>query len=179
MRAMTVFAALAALSLGGCATPAKVRVHQADDAPPRCQTFAWHPVTGDAASFADQRVKAAAMTALRNKGYAIAEDQTAQADCKIAYHLRTREVPKAKPGVGVGVGGGSRGVGGGIGVTLPIGRQGGYSGTFTLDIIDAQQNAQVWSGALDVELKSAELSESDAARLVETVLREYPDSREP
>jgi hypothetical protein len=170
---MTVCAAWAALSLSGCAAPENVRVHQLEGALPSCRTFAWHPVSGDAASFSDQRVKSAALATLRQKGYAIEEEHP---DCRIAYQLRTQEIPKAKPGVGVGVGGGSRGVGGGIGVTLPIGRQAGYTGTFALDIIDAKQNAQVWSGALDVELAEAELSEADAQRLVDIVLNEYPDA---
>jgi hypothetical protein len=118
-------------------------------------------------------VKSAVLAQLKSKGY---EESSDKPDCKIAYHLTTREIPKAKPGVGVGVGGGSGGVGGGIGVSLPIGRKSGFTGTFTLDVIDATKNAQVWSGSLDTELAAQEVSEREANELATQVLAAYPDS---
>lgn len=161
-------------SLAGCASPsARVRVDQAEGGLPDCRTFAWHAISGDAASLSDQRVKAAVMAALEAKGY---EQATENPDCRIAYHMTTREIPKAKPSVGVGVGGGSRGVGGGIGVSLPVGRRAAYTGTFTLDVIDASKNAQVWSGSIDVELAEAELSEQDAHELAKEVLGAFPNA---
>lgn len=161
--------------LAGCTTPpADVRVDQAEGPLPNCRTFAWHAISGDAASFSDQRIKAAVMTQLKAKGYEEAADKP---DCKIAYQLTTREIPQSKPSVGVGVGGGSRGVGGGIGVSLPIGDKGGYTGTFTLDVIDAAKNAQVWKGSIDTDLKSAELADAEAQRLAEQVLAAYPNAQ--
>lgn len=158
-----------------CATSTEqVRVDQAEGGLPACRTFAWHATPGDAASFTDQRVRTAVMQQLKTKGYQEVDDK---ADCRIAYRLTTREIPKTKPGVGVGVGGGSRGVGGGIGVTLPIGRKSGFTGTFTLDVIDAAKNAQVWSGSLDTELEGSEVTEAEAADLAEQVLGRYPNSK--
>ncbi len=87
-------------------------------------------------------VKAAVLAQLEAKGCEQAADKP---ECRIAYHMTTREIPKAKPSVGVGVGGGSRGMGGGIGVSVPIGRRPAFTGTFTLDVIDAAKNAQVWA----------------------------------
>jgi len=167
--------ALAVLAIAGCAASgSQVRVDQAASGLPDCSTFAWHSTAEDVASFADQRVRAAVMNELKSKGYEEVTDKD-KADCRIAYHLAAREIPKAKPGVGVGVGGGSRGMGGGIGVTLPIGRKSGATGTFTLDVIDNAENAQVWSGSVDAELASVELTESEAIDLAAQVLAEFPD----
>lgn len=160
--------------LAACATPeTQVRVQQAEEGLPNCKSFAWYAAPGDVVSLADQRVRAAVMAQLAAKGYATVEEN---ADCRIAYALTTREIPKAKPGVGIGVGGGSHGVGGGIGVSLPVGRKAGHAGTFTLDVIDAAKNAQVWSGSLEVELDGAEPSDEEARKLAERVLSAYPDA---
>jgi hypothetical protein len=168
--------AAAAIVLAACASRAsQVRVDQAAGGLPNCRTFAWHAAPGDTASFSDQRVKAAVMSELKSKGY---EESADKADCKIAYHLTTREIPKAKPGVGVGVGGGSGGVGGGIGISLPIGKKSGFTGTFTLDVIDAAKNAQVWSGAIDAELATADISDEEAGALANDVLSAYPDKKD-
>jgi hypothetical protein len=165
----------AVVSLAGCAsTGPDVRVDQLESGLPDCKTFAWHSSSGDAASFSEQRVRIAVQQELEKKGYAIAAENPV---CKIAYHLTTREIPKPKPSVGVGVGGGSRGVGGGIGVSLPVGRKNGYTGTFTLDVIDASRNAQVWSGSVDVEVAEAELTDDEARKLAAIVLKRYPDAR--
>lgn len=170
----TLVASIAAIALTGCATSSeRVRVDQADGGLPNCRTFAWHAAPGDVTSLTDQRVRAAVMTQLKTKGYQEVADK---ADCRIAYHLTTRELPKAKPGVGVGVGGGSGGLGGGIGVSLPIGRKSGFTGTFTLDVIDSAKNAQVWSGSLDAELATAEVGEGEAKDLATEVLAAFPNS---
>ncbi len=161
--------------LAACATPSsQVRVDQAESGLPNCRTFAWHAPTGDLASLNDQRIRSAVMAQLKAKGYQEVADKP---DCRIAYQLTTREIPKAKPGVGVGVGGGSGGVGGGIGVSLPIGRKSGFTGTFVLDVIDSAKNAQVWSGSIDTELATAEPSESEARDLVQEVLSAYPNAQ--
>lgn len=166
--------ALLSILLAGCAAPgAKVRVDQAEGGLPDCRSFAWHPTSQDAVSLTDQRVHAAVMQRLEAKGYRqVAENP----DCRIAYHMTTRELPKARPGVGVGVGGGSRGVGGGIGVSVPVGRRAAYSATFTLDVIDASKNAQVWSGTISTEVSEPELTEREAKRLVDEVLGAFPDA---
>lgn len=166
---------LALAVLAGCASPpARVRVDQAEGGLPACHTFAWHAISGDAASLSDQRVKTAVLSQLKAKGY---EEAAEKPDCRIAYHMTTREIPKAKPSVGVGVGGGSGGLGGGIGVSLPVGKRPGFTGTFTLDVIDASKNEQVWSGAIDAELANAELTDEEARELAEEVLAAYPDAR--
>lgn len=167
---------LALVVLAGCATPSpRVRVDQAEGGLPACRTFAWQAISGDAASLTDQRVKAAVLQQLEAKGY---EQAAEKPECRIAYHMTTSELPKAKPSVGVGVGGGSRGMGGGIGVSVPIGRRPGFTGTFTLDVVDASKNAQVWSGSIDAQLEQAELSEEEAQQLVKEVLSAFPDAGE-
>lgn len=165
--------ALMAVAAAGCATQSsKVRVNSVEGPLPNCQTFAWNTAPGDTASLTDQRVRNQVMQTLQAKGYTEAADKP---DCRIAYHLATSEAPASKPRIGVGMGGGSGGIGGGIGVTLPIGKSKKQNGTFTLDVIDAAKNAQVWSGSVDASFSSAELSDEDAKVVVEKVLREYPD----
>lgn len=163
-------------TMAGCATPApQVRVDSIEDALPNCQTFAWNPSPGtDAASFTDQRVQGIVMQTLEAKGYTQSADKP---DCRITYHLSTHENPQSKPRVGVGMGGGSGGVGGGVGISLPIGKKKAQSGTFTLDVIDAAKNAQVWSGSIDASFDSTELSDADARAVVEKVLAKYPDRK--
>lgn len=165
---------LIATFVAGCATQASnVRVDKIDGQLPQCQTFAWNPgPSAEATSLNDQRVRNAVMQTLQAKGYTESADKP---DCRIAYHLSTHENPQSKPRVGVGMGGGSGGVGGGIGVSLPIGKKKGQAGTFTLDVIDANKNAQVWSGSLDAGFSSTELSDEDAKAAVEKVLAQYPD----
>lgn len=169
---------IAALTLttvvfAGCATQSsKVRVNSIEGPLPNCQSFTWNTTSGDTASLTDQRVRSQVMQTLRTKGYTESADKP---DCRIAYHFATSEAPTSKPRVGVGMGGGSGGIGGGIGVTLPIGKSKKQNGTFTLDVIDAAKNAQVWSGSVDAGFSSAELSDEDAKAVVEKVLREYPD----
>lgn len=161
----------AALALGACvSTGAKVRVQQGDTDLTQCRTFDWLPASQEAASFTEQRVRAAAMEQLQVKGYA---RSTERPDCRITYVLSTHERPASKPRVGVG--GGSRGVGGGIGVSLPIKSKNQHAGTFTLDVVDVARNAQIWSGSLDAVFASNELSAEEAARVVRRILAEFPD----
>jgi hypothetical protein len=161
------------ISLGGCATTSsKVRVDKADADLTKCQTFDWLESSSQPASFTDQRVKAATLAALRDKGYTQATDKP---DCKITYALTTSTRAKPKPGVGVGVGGGSGGLGGGIGITLPVGKRGEGAGTFTIDIVDVARNAQIWSGSVDAQFAGAEPSEEEAAAIVKKILGEFPD----
>lgn len=165
--------ALSALAIAGCATQSsKVRVNSIEGPLPNCQTFAWNAVSGDTTSLTDQRVRNQVMLTLQAKGYS---ESTDKPDCRIAYHFSTSEAPASKPRVGVGMGGGSGGVGGGIGVSLPLGKWKKQNGTFTLDVIDAAKNAQVWSGSVDASFSSVELSDEDAKAVVEKVLKEYPD----
>lgn len=168
---------LSVVAMTGCATstPSKVRVDSIDGDLPNCQSFAWNPAANaDAASLTDQRVRNAVMQTLEAKGYTQATDK---ADCRIAHHLTTQANPQSKPRVGVGMGGGSGGVGGGVGISLPIGKKKGESGTFTLDVIDASKNAQVWSGSVDAAFDAAELTDEEAKAVVESVLAKYPDRK--
>jgi hypothetical protein len=172
--ARIIVAVLGAAWLAGCVSSgSRVRVDQVEGELPKCRTFAWHAIEGDVTSLTDQRVRTAVMNQLEAKGYQESPDKP---DCRIAYHLTTREIPRARPGVGVGVGGGSRGVGGGIGISLPIGQRAGFTGTFTLDVIDAAKNTQVWTGSIDADLREADISDSEAQQLAEQVLGEFPNA---
>lgn len=164
----------ALFALAGCATTtlSEVRVDKGDADLAKCRTFDWHPASSDAASFTEQRVKAAALKKLEEKGYTLSTDKP---DCRITYVLATQERPKPKPSIGVGAGGGSGGVRGGIGVSLPIGRGKSQVGSFTLDVVDVAQNAQIWSGSVDVAYQAGEVSEEDAADAVQVILAKYPD----
>ena len=163
--------------LAGCTAtaPSKVRVDMAESGLPKCQSFEWLPTPQQPASFTEQRVKSQVMAQLKQKGYT---EVTEKGDCRVTYVLDVHERPKNKPSVGVGAGGGSGGIGGGIGVSLPIGKRNEQAGTFTLDIVDAAKNAQVWSGSLDATFVKAELNEDEAREVVAKVLEKYPD-REP
>ena len=161
--------ASALLALSGCATQrADVRVDKSDADLGKCRTFDWRPVSSDAASFTDQRVRAAALKRLEEKGYSLA---TEKPDCQITYVLSTQEQPKPKPSVGVGVGGGSGGARGGIGVS----RHKGQIGAFTLDVVDVAQNAQIWSGSVDVGIQGREITDEEADEAVRVILAEFPD----
>ncbi|MGH8174891.1 MAG: DUF4136 domain-containing protein [Steroidobacter sp.] len=164
---------LSVTALAGCAaTTSNVRIDKADVDLSKCETFDWLPASGDAASFTEQRVRAAAMQQLEQKGYGQSVDKP---DCRITYVLDTHEQPGRKPRVGVGAGGGSRGVGGGIGVSIPIGQKDQHVGEFTLDVIDVGSNAQIWSGSIDAAFRAAELTEDEAQGVVRRILAEYPD----
>jgi len=163
-----------AAMLGCSTTTSAVRVDKGDADLAKCQTFDWLDASKEPSTFADQRIETAALDTLREKGYTQSSDKP---DCKIAYNLSTSVRPKPKPGVGVGVGGGSGGIGGGIGISLPIGKKNENAGTFTLDIIDASRNAQIWSGSLDSELSGPEPTEEEAAAIVKKILAEFPDRK--
>ncbi|HEY0684215.1 MAG TPA: DUF4136 domain-containing protein [Steroidobacter sp.] len=175
MRTAVVFPGLmvcVALLAGCTATaPSRVRVDQAEGGLPNCKTFAWIPTPQQPATLTEQRVKTEVLAKLKEKGYSEAE----KADCRVTYVLDVHERPKNKPSVGVGAGGGSGGIGGGIGVSLPIGKRNEQAGTFTIDIVDAAKNAQVWSGSLDATFAKAELNEDEAREIVAKVLERYPD----
>jgi hypothetical protein len=165
------------MALGGCATTGSpVRVDKGDTDLAKCRTFDWLQASSEAASFTEQRVRAAALKQLEEKGYTIASEKP---DCRIAYVLSSYERSKPRPRVGVGGAGGSGGVRGGIGVSLPIGRRDGRAGTFTLDVVDVAQNAQIWSGSIDASFGHEELSEDEAREAVRIVLAEFPDRTTP
>lgn len=164
----------AMFAIAGCATPGtNVRVDQAESGPPACHSFQWWSPSKDATSFTEQRVRDAVLAELKDKGYAISPED---ADCRVSYLFSASERPKSKPSVGVGAGGGSGGIGGGIGVSIPVGRRNEFSGTFTIDVIDAARNAQVWSGSIDGAFKGAELTEDEAKEAARTVLEEFPNA---
>jgi hypothetical protein len=161
------------LAMGGCASQSsEVRVDKGDADLAKCRTFDWRTTSSDAASLTDQRVRAAALKGLEAKGYVLSTDKP---DCQIAYVLSTQDRPKPKPSVGVGVGGGSGGARGGIGVSLPIGHHKEQVGTFTLDIVDTAQNAQIWSGAVDVGIEGKDISGEEADEAVKVILAKFPD----
>jgi hypothetical protein len=166
-------ACTALLALSGCATQSStVRVDKADADFSKCRTFDWHQASADASSLTDQRVRAAALKQLESKGYTLSPDKP---DCRIAYIMSTENRPKPKPTVGVGVGGGSGGMRGGIGVGVPIGSHKEQIGTFTLDVVDVAQNAQIWSGSVDVGLQGQQISDEEADEAVRVILEKYPD----
>lgn len=163
--------------LAGCTAtaPSKVRVDMAESGLPDCRSFEWLPTSQQPASLTEQRVKSEVMAQLKRKGYS---EVTEKGDCRVTYVLDVYERPRSKPSVGVGAGGGSRGVGGGIGVSLPIGKRNGQAGTFTIDVVDAAKNAQVWSGSIDATFAKAELNEDEVREIVTRVLEKYPE-RQP
>lgn len=163
------------LALGACAaTESSVRVDKAESGLPNCRTFAWHPSGGDAVSLAEQRIRSQVMQTLKSKGYSEVTDKP---DCRVSYHIANGGVQRRSgPSIGVGAGGGSGGIGGSLGVRLPIGKK-SQPGTFIIDIIDASQNAQVWSGSVDTAFKGSEPDETESQELVEKMLREYPDRK--
>lgn len=163
---------LLAGSLAGCASTARspVRVDSASTGLPACTSFSWLSAGQEAASLTEQRVQTAVMAQLQAKGYAATEP----ANCRITYLLRVQEGGRSGPSIGVGAGGGSRGVGGGIGVSLPLGGR-KQAGTFTLDVVDAARNAQVWSGSLDVAFSKDDPTEREIGAAVAKVLAQYPD----
>jgi len=68
-------AGAALLALSGCATQSSaVRVDKADT-DLTCRTFDWRPASADAASLTDQRVRAAALKRLEEKGYTLATEK--------------------------------------------------------------------------------------------------------
>jgi hypothetical protein len=163
--------------LAGCASMqprSPVRVDMAETGLPSCKTFAWNPTAQQPASLTEQRMQREIMAQLKEKGYSESKDK---ADCRVSYVLDVHEVPRGKPNVGVGAGGGSGGIGGGIGVNLPIGKRNQQSGTFTIDVIDAAKNAQVWSGSLDASFAKAELNDDEAREVVAKVLERFPDRK--
>lgn len=163
---------IAVLAVSGCATPASaVRVDRIEGPLPKCDRIAWLSAASTA-TLTEQRVRTAALAQLQKKGYTIVEDKP---DCRLTYVMATSEQPRARPSVGVGAGGGSRGIGGGIGISLPIGHRDRYAGTFTIDVVDATTNTQVWSGSLDASFGGAELTSEEANEAVETVLAQFPD----
>jgi uncharacterized protein DUF4136 len=167
------FAWTAMLMLSGCATQSSaVRVDKAADTDLACRSFDWRPASADAASLTDQRVRAAALKQLEEKGYTVS---TEKPDCQIAYVMSTQDRPKPKPSVGVGVGGGSGGARGGIGVSVPIGVHKQQVGTFTLDVVDVAKNAQVWSGSMDVGIQEQQISDEEADQAVRIILEKFPD----
>jgi hypothetical protein len=164
--------ALVAIAISSAHADPKVRVDKADVDLGACRTFAWQAPSEGAASFTDQRVRAAVMATLKAKGYT---EVTEKPDCRVSYVFSSQEVSKRSgPSIGVGVGGGARGIGGGVGIGLPIGRK-KQTGTITIDVIDAARNAQIWSGALDGTFKSTELTEVEAKQMVSKVLAKYPN----
>jgi hypothetical protein len=170
LRRLTVV--IPALALAACAASAsKVRVQQAETDLATCRTFDWLKVRDEVASLNEQRVRAAAMRRLQDKGYALSPDRP---DCRITYVLSFREQASSKPRVAVGAGGGSRGVGGGIGISVPISRKERQAATFTLDVIDVASNAQVWSGSLDASFANRELTQEEADAVVDQILAEFP-----
>lgn len=163
--------------LAGCASMqprSPVRVDMAETGLPNCQSFKWNPTGQQPASLVEQRMQREIMARLEEKGYSESSDK---ADCRVSYVLDLREVPRSKPRVGVGAGGGSGGIGGGVGVSLPIGKRNQQTGTFTIDVIDAARNAQVWSGSLDASFAKAEPDEDEVRAVVAKVLERYPDRK--
>ena len=158
------------LDAAACSS-SKVRVDQAMDKPFTCKTFNWRRAGDAPESFTEQRVRNAALRELEKKGYRIAD----KPDCEIAYAFETEgRRTAAKPRVGVGVGGGSGGLGGGIGVSLPVPGKGRQSGEFSLDIIDVASNSEIWHGSVETTSRDRELTEREAAELVERVLAKLP-----
>lgn len=159
--------------LTACSTP-PVRVDQAAAAVERCKSFAWLRESQEAESLTEQRVRAAVLEQLQKKGYSVSQSAP---DCRVTYALNTHERPRSKPRVGVGVGGGSGGMGGGIGVSLPVGKRDRYDGEFSINVIDAAKNAEIWHGSIEAAFGSEEITPKEASEVVSQVLAKLPDAR--
>ncbi len=159
-----------ASSVTACSTN-KVRVDSARDTPIACKSFDWLRAGSGVESFTEQRVREAALRELTRKGY---QQSSEQPDCKVSFDFAAHESSGGKPRVGVGVGGGSGGLGGGVGISLPIPGGKRRSGEFSLNVIDAKKNAEIWRGSTEAATRDAELTAGEAAELVEKVLAKFP-----
>jgi hypothetical protein len=159
------------LLLSGCSTAPTVRVDKAGDAVANCRSMGWLRTASSPEPLSEQHVRAAIFEELRKKGYTVTSDKP---DCRVTYAMSTHERPGAKPRVGVGVGGGSGGIGGGIGVSLPVGKRERYSGEFSIDVIDAAKNAQIWHGTAEAAFTSEEISAKEAEQIVGAILAKLP-----
>jgi len=81
--------------------------------------------------------------------------------------------------LGVGIGGGGGNVGIGVSGGIPIGGR-EVEQQFTLDIIDAQNDALLWQGVLETRYKekaSPEQKEAHYFSIIEKILRKFPPEK--
>jgi hypothetical protein len=167
------------IAIVGCASAPKVRVDKDSHVNfANYKTFAWfepQAATKDQPktdSLVSQRVRSTVIAAMQSKGYSLAE---AQPDFRVSYVLNVYERPKESGmRLGVGAGGGSGNVAGGVGLSIPIGKRTEFVGAMTIDIIDGKRNSQVWTGSYEMIVKSRDISDTDASKLVGTILAKYP-----
>jgi Domain of unknown function (DUF4136) len=189
MNATTKLIALAlALTLFACASPPKVRVDKDSSTDfAAYKNFAWlgaqvppPPVPGQPAgpaplelnSITENRMRAAVLTALQAKGYALNE---ASPDFRVSYVFNAYARKKdSGMRIGLGAGGGGGHMAGGVGLSIPVGKTQETMGAMTIDIIDAARNAQVWTGTYEQKVKEAGMSDEEATKLVATILSRFP-----
>jgi hypothetical protein len=156
----------------GCSTTSGVTIDHGRTDPARCRTFDWLSSSEPGAAAADQYAKAAALDALRAKGYAVSAGAP---DCRVAYALSTVAAYRPRPQLGIGLGGGSGGIGGGVALSLPLGHRSATAARFRLDVIDAGGNVPLWSGWVDSQFAGPQPSQAEATDLVRKILGKFPN----
>lgn len=125
--------------------------------------------------FVDDRIRAALLSSLAQKGYRRVEDRSP--DFYVNYHLSVREkISSSNVNLHYGVGTVGSWGGVGIGTSTPSIRQ--YEeGTLVIDAIDGASRALVWrgtgSGALDRN-PTPESTTRGVQRAVEEILQRFP-----
>jgi hypothetical protein len=193
-KASSLALVIAAMLLGACATPPKVRVDKDSStnfasyktfslltipkAPPPAEPkpipgTEGAPAAPEVNTLADNRVRNAVVAALQAKGYTLTE---ANPDFRVSYSLNVYEKQKdSGMRIGLGAGGGSGHVGGGVGLSIPVGKTKNMMGTMTIDIVDAARNAQVWTGSYEQKVEAEGVSDETANKIVSTILARFPN----
>ena len=146
------------------------------------KTWAWYPTQlndsqgGPARgyeSFVDQRIRAAVVSDLANKGLT---QVTQSPDVYVAYSARVENKQQVSSpyynGLGYPYGYGYGGYGGyGRGYT-PVTQY--KAGTVIIDIVDARRKELAWRGTGMAELNQNNITQDEATRIVSGILGTYP-----
>ena len=171
LQAPIVVATLSALLCGACVSPPKLYVDQADGEI-RCRSFAWLEVPERPASIAEQRVRAEVLKTLEGKGY---PTEVEEADCWVSGLIFSGVRPGSPVSLGVGAGSYGGSFGTSIGVNVPVGGGRREVGNLAIDIVDIEQNAEVWRGTLEGAFRSPEPTSDQIGGAVREVLEAFPD----
>lgn len=169
-RGLLAAGALGMLLVAGCATTPQLYVDAADE-PPACGSFAWLETPERPASIAEQRVRTEVMRVLLAKGYS--EDDAAP-DCRVSGAIFTGDRPGSPVSVGVGAGRWGGSFGGSVGVSMPVGGR-RTVGNLAIDVIDVDQNAEVWRGTLENAFRTPEPTSGEVSEAVQRILEEFPN----
>jgi hypothetical protein len=171
-------AIVAALLLGGCASPPaqpeSMRDANADWA--SYSTYAWAPAPGVNGAdqpllLLDQNIRQAIAAEMRRRGYA---ESAGNPDLRMAYETASAEKLENNPvRVGIGVGSWGGNVGGSINVGSPSVRN--YrEGTLVIHAIDVARNAEVWQGRISSRITQGSTEAAAVASAVQAAMRDFP-----